>query len=847
MTKIQLNSVFGFVIAVSMLLRSGLSGAELRALEDDYLSGVSGQSGITLDLQANTSIQELAYFEDGSGIALQGLRLSAEAGPDELAEFRLEADVLADGGLALGFTSGNIARFEIADIRFVDAPGLDPLLGEASLGGFFFDFMIDGNVQIRNRGNGSIGAYGTLGGIYDVDFSISDGRFGYRTNGNELFLDGMSLDVSSLGTVLGANPDGRLHFETPDFLAELSVEAIRFSNNPLNHGVSNDVSSGLALPSYGSLWANIDLNSVWQIAAGGRDGVEGLTLDASTTINRLDLAWGDDTDWGNVGYWLGGLDISGQVTISGMTVDILSDPDQVLAPLKDYGNGLSLAFDQLEASLHVQDFVLGETKANIDTYVANGATPIQSIGSLDLNLLLADGSYNGSAYNNVVYLQAGGNTAAGHQGIRLDAQLSVISPNNESNFVYTDDGNALMLSRFEAYADGDVTLDVTAAGSLSGTDFYDGLRVGFEDFAFGYKVEGFRAAQNSGDVNDLNAQELQGADALTGLSGGLFGAPSLEGVLNGHVTIGPGGNEGQEGLSVNSDVVLSDGAMAAYIEGDGSGRGLWLSGLNYDVHLRDMLLDVTDEGLQIYQGESWSRMDVTDFRVGDELSGASFGRLVIETYEVGSVSTISAGGAGQLCIGAVAVDSAGCAGAGGRWEDRGAQGVSIASRRHFQQSIEAEGKRNRFTWETGRVGEGSPSPVADTGMQLVFDNFSTNDGFGLADTYGLRTDTNVDVAQSYVVKKSTGPDKNGVEGNRGDVKVMGAGGSYHYVAPSALTATDLANLPVGVALRSRTHFKELDFESVKLVHPTGGESTLLYGLKMQNFDITTDITATPLN
>ena len=49
------------------------------------------------------------------------------------------------------------------------------------------------------------------------------------------------------------------------------------------------------------------------------------------------------------------------------------------------------------------------------------------------------------------------------------------------------------------------------------------------------------------------------------------------------------------------------------------------------------------------------------------------------------------------------------------------------------------------------------------------------------------------------------------------------------------------------AMRTRTHFQELDFESVRLSHPTGGDSTLLYGLKMQNVDITTDITATPLN
>ncbi|KZZ53216.1 hypothetical protein A3760_34475 [Oleiphilus sp. HI0122] len=62
-----------------------------------------------------------------------------------------------------------------------------------------------------------------------------------------------------------------------------------------------------------------------------------------------------------------------------------------------------------------------------------------------------------------------------------------------------------------------------------------------------------------------------------------------------------------------------------------------------------------------------------------------------------------------------------------------------------------------------------------------------------------------------------------------------------------MTAADWENLPVAMALRTRTEFKELDFGSVDLVHPTGGEATLLHGLKLQNFDVTSDITMTPLD
>src|SRR5690606_8351953 len=147
---------------------------------------------------------------------------------------------------------------------------------------------------------------------------------------------------------------------------------------------------------------------------------------------------------------------------------------------------------------------------------------------------------------------------------------------------------------------------------------------------------------------------------------------------------------------------------------------LWLSGLNYDVHLRDMKLDITGEGLNIFEGEAWSKLDVTDFRVGDKDTGASFGRVVMESYEVASQTVISAGGAGQVCIGGVGSSEAACTADNGRWDDRGQQGLTIAARRHFKEKIDAEGKRNRFTWEVARTGEGTATVANGSGLQLVF-------------------------------------------------------------------------------------------------------------------------------
>jgi hypothetical protein len=878
---VSIRLLVSLPLCLTLSVLTSSAQAEMKSLDDDILSSVSGQSGITMDMQTRVELGEISYFDDGRGMALQGVRLISPeartaadwdrfvrheadlAGIDQSlvnpanlpmdmdANTRVRIDILDQGILALDIFSINRRRFEIDDIRFIDTPGQVTLPDAPSMGGVFFDFQLDGNLDITGAGTDGSSIFG---GRFDIDFLFEKVRLGYRTNGNELFLDDATITLQSPGTILTYDTvNDELDLRLPDFVMSIDVGAIRYSDNPLNHGVSNDVSTGNPLPSYGSLWAFMDLNTNVQITAGGASGTQGITFNAQTVIEWLDLVWGDDiVDDGTAG-WVGMLGVTGNVDLQNLRIDILADPDAGIEPAKDFGNGLAFSFERLQANLGIEDFVIAETGANVRQSSASrnlSSLSLRSIGSLEANLLFTDGSYDGlTPLTNRIYLQAGGNVDAGPQGIRLDTQLSLISPLNETNFVYTENGNSLMLSRFEAFADGDLTIDITRAGNINGTDFFNGLRLGFEDFAFGYRVEGFRVGKSTGDSDDLKDDGLQAATSLPGISGSLFGLgghPALEGTLNGHITIGPGGAQGNEGLTVNSDLSLTDGNMAVYIDGDGTGRGIWLSGLNYDIHLRDMLIDVTGAGLEVYETERWSTMDVTDLRIGDKTSGSSFGRIVQEVYELGSQRVISDGGAGTVCVGASGSTMAQCQTNGGFWSDRGDQGVTIAHTRHLVAEDTLNNRRNRFTWEVDRIGEGT-APVNGSGMQLVFDNFTTNDGDGLSDTYGLRTVTHFDLAQTMVINKETGPDSNGVVGNRGDVKIMNPDGSYYYTEAAGLTAAELANLPVGIALRNTTSFRELDIDRVNLVHPTGGESTLLYGLKLQNFEVRTDITATPMD
>ena len=46
---------------------------------------------------------------------------------------------------------------------------------------------------------------------------------------------------------------------------------------------------------------------------------------------------------------------------------------------------------------------------------------------------------------------------------------------------------------------------------------------------------------------------------------------------------------------------------------------------------------------------------------------------------------------------------------------------------------------------------------------------------------------------------------------------------------------------------SEIRFKEINVDRLRNVHPTGGATTAMYGIKAQNADIRANLTATPIN
>lgn len=788
---------------VSIMIYGGLISiptayGDLKSLDDAAMSDISGQSGITLEMDLGVSADSVSYFDDGKGIHLEGFRVGSATDPNGQAYHLVMIDIGNDASLNLDYLVED-RRIEFGDIRLAGAPGV-------SMGGLFFDHSLQGTFRLRSGG-----ALGGSGYTFDSAYTMTGGRLGYRTNGNEFFLDDITMDVEALGVTLDV-VGSTLQLRAPRVVGSWEVGAIRFSGNPLNHGVSADVSSGLTLPSYGGMSGHFDLTSATDIQAGGRDG-EGLRIDSETTIHSASFLYHDD---GNV---VALRDITGYYDVNDLRIDVTTDPKGREA--------LGLTLGGVQGEFNVGAVEMG----------GNG----KSLGQVNVSFILEDRIFNGESYRNAVFLQGGGHPDAGPQGLRLATEWSL----RLSDLSYTEDGNRVIFSGLQSWGRGDVTVNVTREGVKNGTQFFDGLRVGFEGIKAGYRINGLRVGSDDAP--------LQGGTELL-LALGFY--PAYEFELDGHVTLGPGGASG-EGITINSDIQISNGRAAIiaapYDSGSGEApqKGLWITDLDYDGHLRSMTVDVTEEGLAIVKGEAWSSMDIGNLRVGDKLAGASFGRFVLQKYELGSSMTIVPGGAGEVCAGGVGGTESACTASGGVWENRGEEGITVKLKQILARAV-SDDKKNAFTWETNRKTDASGNPINGSGNQLVLNDIYTSDGGdfdgdGVDDnTFGVRTDLAVDVYRTRVVKKEDGADSLGVVGSRGDEKIMDSSApeGYRYVADPG--QSDQANRPLGFAVKAESRFKELSINNIDLVHPVGGAQTAVYGVKMQNFDIKANLTATPI-
>ncbi len=762
----------------------------MQALDDASLSGVSGQDGISLEtVGGGWKAGSVNYSQDGQTLSLKDV----SSGPQNAAQASTTTvDVVGDQ-----------LQIEHHAAPSILGVGNIEMAGSSNSFGNFRAFYTLG-ASLKLKGGGATGVSGFA--VDDSTLSLSDVTFYYRDNGFDLIVKGASFDAYLNDAYLdivggGSAQEIKLDLGSSRLVANIGAIGLDLAHGDPIAGVAvtpstPDSRDPSASRSFGKLNMDLRLGGSISIASGGASG-EGLRIKPNVTISNSLFQYQDEGV-------LRAENFAGTLSsTSGLTLDLEQD---------GLGSYAKVAFQDLNLNATLGGLIMGNPSN-------------QKLGSLAFDLNFIDDGLK----QNWLKLRPGGDVNSGLKGLSADLSWNMAN----SSVSLTDNGNSMWFSGLRTHGTGLFTLDLTkscAAGistsCYAGTQsdmskgnyngHFDGLRLGLNNVKGSYSFDGLR-------VGSATAP-LQGGTELLVLME-IF--PAYDFTLNGQLTLQPGGSIG-DGVRYNADFYVTEAKAAITV--DETGKGLWLSGTTYDMHFRDGSLDISNAGVELRKGTYWSKLDVADVRWGDRSTGTSLGRLVLKRYEQGSTLALSSGGSGALCVGGSGATASACSAAGGRWEDRGNEGVSVKLKNVFvrdgsietaSNGVATDEKRNQLIWETNRTVDGNGKSVNGTGSQLVLDNFSTSDGNPSdpnANTYGFNADLNLDVAPTKVKVKS---------------------------GPNA--GTQVSPDPLGFAVNGRVHFKEINVERLQNVHPVGGAVTAIYGIKAQNADIRANFTATPIN
>ncbi|GAA3922578.1 DUF6160 family protein [Litoribacillus peritrichatus] len=838
------------------------SYAEMQLLDEAALSGVTGQAGITVDIKAKVEIDELRYTDDGHPLSLEGISIHQTGDDTETAQSYVMVDVTEGGELQLRQISEN-THIQVDEIR-VDSLNTAP----DSFGTFAIDFDMENYFQLKGGGLFSSDAGMTISQYNSRIFGIERDADGeplldgegnvitkgaelfYRDNGNDLMV---SFDYETWGTdwtldvvadpykpgqqaILITNPDhhfnlviDRIKFKTRDTVGN------NFTSDPNNSGLDNQANVGM-------ITASADMSGELYISAGGKDPVEGLTFNFQQSLTNGDFRYIDTNNNGDK-YELALTGVDHSVQVTNLTFDVIDDY-------------LQLSTERLEGTVDIENIFIG-TPYGVDD------TSKVSMGSVHVDYLFEDQVANGQTYTNTLKLNPKGNQYGGDQGITIDTSWSLVN----ADIGYTDNGNTVWVSGIQSYGSGVLTFDLINASYLYANNivdanadpFFDGVRIGFEDVVGHYSIDGLRVGAEGEDKNSLALQG--GTELLLPLQ--IFQEADF--TLNGNVTILPGSLEVEEGtyipgegeqnestystgLTINGDLHFTDTTFGISVDSDGS--GLWLDDVTYDISMRNSTLNVDDRGVILDSGLYVSNMDIGNVRLGEKNTGESLGRVVISTLENNSLTYIRSGGAGGVCIGASGGQSS-CVNNGGRWEDRGDEGVTIGINAKFidKDKVESDSSDQTLTQaERHNAGKlldkiNSIDPNADTKLGWYRSDGKVGiEAVGIStDDEGLTVELAVDVAETAV---------KGIDTNDGLLKrvLIDGGGQEVFVNDGDVEARLLAGYtnPLGFAVDTKVEFKQLNIDSINMNHHVGGAQPIFYGAQFENVSLRANITATPI-
>lgn len=117
-------------IGLACLINASWAFADMKSLDDTALANISGQSGLTMELELALTADRLSYYDDDKGIHLEGFRVGSAIDSAGQAFHLVRIDIEDDASLNLDYLVED-RRVEFGDIRLAGAPGV-------SMGGRLF-------------------------------------------------------------------------------------------------------------------------------------------------------------------------------------------------------------------------------------------------------------------------------------------------------------------------------------------------------------------------------------------------------------------------------------------------------------------------------------------------------------------------------------------------------------------------------------------------------------------------------------------------------------------------------------------------------------------------------------
>ena len=243
---IKMEAVKKLTTVTALALCSSIATAEIKALDDSTLSDISGQSGITIELETKINIGQLAYRDEG-WLTMNNIEIGGSAPGSKLDEIQIDFDIASDGDALINI--GSQTNYAIDFGIYVDSVYLSGLTDTTKL---MSNIWIQGDLAFINMrvDTASNNLFTDVGFIIqnldmDVDF-LSLGIKGLTlSNDKNTATYGSPFAVASFAMASVSNSNslggGALGIRLYDFEADINIAAVELGGTSIGSIAINDM------------------------------------------------------------------------------------------------------------------------------------------------------------------------------------------------------------------------------------------------------------------------------------------------------------------------------------------------------------------------------------------------------------------------------------------------------------------------------------------------------------------------------------------------------------------------------------------------------------------------------